>query len=52
MLQRLNWDISEASQESKFNGKPSVSFQIEKTVDQDIAEITEALHDYEEKFNK
>lgn len=43
---------TEASQESKFNGKPSVSFQIEKTVDQDIAEITEAIHTYQEKFNK
>lgn len=43
---------SEASQESKFNGKPSVSFQIEKTVDQDISEITKALYDYKEKFNK
>lgn len=43
---------SEASQENKFNGKPSVSFQIEKTVEQDIAKITAALHEYQEKFNK
>jgi multidrug efflux pump subunit AcrB len=42
---------SEASSESKFNGKPAVSFQIEKTIDQDIAKITEALHDYQKKFN-
>ena len=43
---------SESSQESKFNGKQSVSFQIEKTVDQDIAEITKAIYEYQEKFNK
>lgn len=43
---------SEASQESKFNGKQAVSFQIEKTVDQDITEITEALYDYQKKFNE
>jgi multidrug efflux pump subunit AcrB len=42
---------SEASQESRFNGMPAVSFRIEKTVDQDIAKITAALHDYKEKFN-
>lgn len=43
---------SEVSQESKYNGKPAVSFQIEKTVDQDIAMITQALYDYKEKFEK
>lgn len=43
---------SEGSQEAKFNGKPAVSFQIEKTVEQDIARITTALHDYQKKFNE
>ena len=43
---------SEASQESTYNGLPSVSFQIKKTTDQDIAKITEALHNYQEKFNE
>ena len=43
---------SESSQEAKYNGKPAVSFQIEKTVDQDIAKITDALYVYKEKFNK
>ena len=43
---------SEASQEAKYNGKPAVSFQIEKTPDQDITKITETLYDYQEKFNK
>ncbi|MFT7343648.1 MAG: multidrug efflux pump subunit AcrB [Lentimonas sp.] len=42
---------SEASQESKYNDKPSVSFQIEKTVEQDISKITKTLHDYRDKFN-
>lgn len=42
---------TEGSQEATFNGKPSVSFQIEKTTDQDIASITKFLHDYQEKFN-
>ena len=31
---------SENSQEAEFNGKPAVSFQIEKTPEQDIAEIS------------
>jgi len=43
---------SEDSQESKFNGFPAVSFQIEKTVEQDIEEISKSLHDYQKKFNK
>lgn len=43
---------SESSQEGTFNGRPAVTFRIEKTVDQDIAQITDALHDFEEKFNK
>lgn len=42
---------SEASQESTYNDLPSVSFQIEKTVEQDISKITETLHTYREKFN-
>lgn len=43
---------SEQSQTSQFNGKPSVTFQISKTADQDIAEITEELHKYKEQFEK
>lgn len=43
---------AESSQESLFNGNPFVQFQIEKTLDQDIAKITEALHKYEDKFNE
>ncbi|MCH2231022.1 MAG: efflux RND transporter permease subunit [Crocinitomicaceae bacterium] len=43
---------SEGSQEAKYNGKPAVSFQIEKTTDQDIKKITDALYVYQEAFNK
>ncbi len=43
---------SESSQEAKFNGNPSVQFQIEKTPEQDISKITEELKKYAEKFNK
>ncbi|TNE99236.1 MAG: efflux RND transporter permease subunit, partial [Bacteroidetes bacterium] len=43
---------SENSQEAKFNGQPAVSFQIEKTPEQDIAEISQTLHDYKDKFDK
>lgn len=42
---------SEVSQKSRFNGKPAVTFQISKTGDQDIAEITETLHEYKKKFD-
>lgn len=48
----VNIGFSESSQEAKYNGFPSVQFQIEKTTDQDITEITEELHAYQEKFNK
>ncbi|MEJ6616963.1 MAG: efflux RND transporter permease subunit, partial [Crocinitomicaceae bacterium] len=43
---------SEASQEAKYNGKPAVSFQIEKTPEQDITDITEELYKYKETFEK
>lgn len=43
---------SEGSQKAEYNGKPAVSFQIEKTVDQDITKITKALYEYKEKFDK
>lgn len=42
---------SESSQKSEYNGNPSVSFQIEKTPEQDIAKITKELKKYKEKFN-
>lgn len=43
---------SEASQEAKYNGNPSVQFQIEKTKEQDISRITNALYEYRNKFNE
>jgi len=42
---------SEDSQESKFNSYPAVSFRIEKTVQQDISKISNALKEYQTKFN-
>ena len=42
---------SEGSQEAKYNGKPAVSFQIEKTTDQDIKKITDELYAYKDKFD-
>jgi multidrug efflux pump subunit AcrB len=43
---------SEDSQESKFNGKPAVSFRIEKTLEQDLGKISNTLHEYQKKFNE
>ncbi len=48
----VNIGFTETSQEAKYNGFPCVQFQIEKTTDQDITEITEELHSYQEEFNK
>lgn len=42
---------SENSQQSEYNGRPSVSFQIEKTPQQDITNITDELKKYQETFN-
>ena len=47
---KLNY--SEDSQESKYNGNPSVTFRIEKTAQQDISKITDELYEYQKKFNK
>jgi multidrug efflux pump subunit AcrB len=43
---------TENSQEARFNGKAAVSFQIEKTLDQDIAVISEELKKYQKQFNE
>ncbi|MGM0477621.1 MAG: efflux RND transporter permease subunit [Bacteroidota bacterium] len=44
-------DYAEGSQESQFNGRPSISLQIQKTADEDIAAISEAVREYKESFN-
>lgn len=44
--------FAESSQEAKYNGFPCVQFQIEKTTEQDISDITEELRTYQEKFNE
>jgi len=43
---------SEDSQETKFNSYASVSFRIEKTLQQDIGKISNSLKTYQEKFNR
>lgn len=43
---------SEQSQTSFFNGKPSTTFQISKTPEQDITEITEELNKFKETFEE
>lgn len=43
---------AEGSQEATFNGRPSISFQIQKTTDEDIAAISEALQTYKDEFNE
>lgn len=48
----VQFDFAEGSQESYYNGKPSISFQIQKTTDEDIAAITEAIRAYKEQFNQ
>lgn len=44
--------FAESSQEAKYNGFPCVQFQIEKTTEQDISDITEELRTYQKKFNE
>ncbi len=51
-LAEVKIGYSESSQQSRYNGMPSVSFQIEKTPLQDIAKITDELHQYQKKFNQ
>lgn len=43
---------AEGSQESSYNNRPSISFQIQKTTDEDIAAISEVLQSYKDEFNK
>lgn len=43
---------SENSQQALFNGKPAITFQIDKTAEQDIKKVTDAIYAYKEKFNE
>ncbi|MCR9173698.1 MAG: efflux RND transporter permease subunit [bacterium] len=43
---------AEQSQTSFFNGNPSTSFQVKKTPEQDISDITEELHKFKKQFEK
>lgn len=44
--------FAEGSEESRFNNQPSISIQILKTTDEDLAAISQAIRDYKEQFNK
>lgn len=43
---------SEQSQQSLFNGRPAITFDISKTPEQDIEEITDELHKFKKEFEK
>tara|TARA_B100000508_G_scaffold48272_1_gene37480 strand:+ start:22240 stop:25626 length:3387 start_codon:yes stop_codon:yes gene_type:complete len=45
-------DYAEGSQEASFNGKPSISLQIQKTAEEDIAAISDAIKNYKKEFNE
>lgn len=42
---------AEGSEEARFNGRPAISFQIQKTTDEDIGAISEAIKSYQKTFN-
>ncbi|SFT74219.1 Multidrug efflux pump subunit AcrB [Lishizhenia tianjinensis] len=44
--------FAEDSQTSTFNGSASISFQIEKTLDEDLSMIAEEVYAYKDKFNQ
>ena len=43
--------FAEGSEEARFNNRPSISLQIQKTTDEDIAAISQAIREYKETFN-
>ena len=51
-LADVKFDFAEGSQESMYNGRPSISFQIQKTAEEDIAAISKAINDYKDEFNE
>lgn len=46
------YQFSEDSELSKFNGQPAIVFNIEKTTDEDLSEIAQAVKDYQKAFNE
>ena len=48
----VKFGFAEGSQESMYNGRPSISFQIQKTAEEDIAAISKAIGEYKERFNE
>jgi multidrug efflux pump subunit AcrB len=45
------YQFSEDSELSRFNGQPAIVFNIEKTTDEDLSEIAQAVKDFQKSFN-
>jgi len=48
----VKYGFSEDSELAKFNGQPAIVFDIEKTTDQDLSLIAEAVKTYQKTFNE
>lgn len=48
----IRFEVNENSELARFNGMPSVVFNIEKTPDQDLRAIAETIKQYAETFNQ
>jgi multidrug efflux pump subunit AcrB len=48
----VRFELNENSELARFNGMPSVIFNIEKTTDQDLRAIAKTIKSFSEKFNE
>jgi multidrug efflux pump subunit AcrB len=48
----VRFELNENSELARFNGKPTVIFNLEKTTDQDLRSIAQTVKKYAEKFNE
>ncbi len=48
----VRFELNENSELARFNGMPTVIFNLEKTTDQDLRSIAQTVKDYAEKFNR
>lgn len=48
----VKYDFTEDSELAKFNGQPAIVFEIEKTTDQDLSLIADAVKTYQKTFNE
>lgn len=48
----VRYEFSEDSELAKFNGQPAIVLNIDKTTDQDLSSIAQAVKDYQKKFNE